>query len=902
MEILSLNGLWAFQTDADGTGAQQSWQTAAVPFAETMKVPGGWLLDGKHDGYHGKAWYKRSFVLDAQQAQKRAVLRFGGVYRYADVYVNGSFVLRHEGYQSSFEADVTAFVRAGENTVAVCADDVRKEYDLMVEGPTIFSMPQMRFAGIYETVRLELRQPVYAAAVYAALTPALDAVEAAVELTNTSAAQAPCTVTVCIADAAGAEVKRQTLEVAAATGTQTLICRFDAKDLALWSPESPVLYTVTVCVKTEAGQDVLTQRTGFKYFEVRGRDFYLNGNPYFLRGYGDDFVWPMTAQPDAEEKSFYYPGLQRAKAYGFNAERCHSHFPFEAYFEAADELGLLIQPELALANIPVDWLTPQAADFFLAEWEPLVKTHRHHPSVMAWCGGNEMEWGYFFEDRIIETARRLDPYRPAVPTDGRWMAREVADDPNYPYVSVCHVEYTDVLPLDEYADLYTRDDYGKPTLVHEMCNYCTLPPLEDLPKYEGAVSYPDIWAGWQETLRKEGRLPRYADAQKNALALQKLCYKIALEKARLAPPVRGYHIWTIVDYYDTTQGLLNQFFEDKAFTAEEFAALNAPSVLLWDTDRYCFAAGEKAVLRIRLSRFEPEDWPGAALTLTLCGPDGAVCAQHTGTLDAAGHGILSAADWAVAMPDAKTGGKYILTARLTHEKGTLENRWDLWVYPAPAALRKPSQREVFIHYLARHMVESQHRMVRHFTIPMALGENLLVAGFLMGGMLEAVQNGARLLLLAQPDTFAATVTGNAFKSCWWMQEEFFYINRSNNTQVSNVLEDHPALAAVPHAAGWELNWFHLVEQRHAVDLEKLGFAVTPIVYGLGKTLEQRGYLFEFRYGKGAVLVSTLNFEKTNRHHPEVQYTFDRLLDYMDSPAFAPVHEVTPEQLAQALKK
>jgi hypothetical protein len=224
------------------------------------------------------------------------------------------------------------------------------------------------------------------------------------------------------------------------------------------------------------------------------------------------------------------------------------------------------------------------------------------------------------------------------------------------------------------------------------------------------------------------------------------------------------------------------------------------------------------------------------------------------------------------------------------------------VYPAPAALRKPSQREVFIHCLARHMVESQHRMVRHFTIPMALGENLLVAGFLMGGMLEAVENGARLLLLAQPDTFAATVTGNAFKSCWWMQEEFFYINRSSNTQTCGVLENHPALATIPHAESWELNWFHLVEQRHAVDLEALGFAVTPIVYGLGKTLEQRGYLFEFRYGKGAVLVSTLNFEKTNLHHPEVQYTFDRLLDYMDSPAFAPVHEVTPEQLARVLKK
>ena len=51
-----------------------------------------------------------------------------------------------------------------------------------------------------------------------------------------------------------------------------------------------------------------------------------------------------------------------------------------------------------------------------------------------------------------------------------------------------------------------------------------------------------------------------------------------------------------------------------------------------------------------------------------------------------------------------------------------------------------------------------------------------------------------------------------------------------------------------------------------------------------------------------MLVSTLNFEKTNLCHPEVQYVFARLRDYMDSPAFAPVCSVTPEQLAQALKK
>ncbi len=902
MESILLNGLWAFRTDPDNTGVQQGWYAGDVPFAEELKVPGGWLLDGSHEGYHGKVWYKRSFSLTAQQTQKCAVLRFGGVYRYADVYVNGRFVLRHEGYQSAFAVEITPFVQAGENTVAVMVDDVRKEYDLMVEGPTIFGMPQMRFAGIYEPVRLELREPVYTADVYAALTETLDTVQLRLELENSTGAHCTAQIAVCVADANGCAVKTLQWQQPLAPGMSVCEKSISAQGFRLWSPEQPVLYTVKVVLETAAGTDRLEQRTGFKHFTVRGQDFYLNGQPYFLRGYGDDFVWPMTAQPSATDKSFYYPGLQRAKEYGFNAVRCHSHFPFEPYFEAADELGLLIQPELAFANIPVDWLTENAARFFLCEWEALVKEHRSHPSVMAWCGGNEEEWGYFFEDRIIEAARRLDPYRPAVPTDGRWMAREVAKDNNYPYVSVCYVEYTDVLPLDEYADLYDRDDCGKPTLVHEMCNYCTLPPIHDLPKYAGAVNEPAAWKTWAEKLQAAGRMPMYERGAKNALALQKLCYKLALEKSRLAASVRGYHIWTIVDFYDTTQGLMNHFFEDKAFSAEEFSVLNASSVLLWDTDRYCFAAGEETTLRIRLSRFEPQARMRAQLTLMLCGQDGLPCAQTIVTADVCGHGVQPLTDWLLCLPAVTFGEKFTLTARLLQNEKILENRWDLWVYPRPQPAPAVSGREVFIHYLARHLVEKQSRMVRHYTIPMDLGGNLLVTGCLMGGMLDAVYSGTRLLLLAGPDTFRACITGNAFKSCWWMQEEFFYINRSNNTQTTGVLEDHPSLKQIPHTDGWELNWFHLVEQRHAVDLENLGFAVTPIVYGLGKDLEKRAYLFEFRYGKGAVLVSTLNFEKTNLIHPEVQYTFDRLVDYIDSDAFAPECGVTPEQLEKALKK
>lgn len=900
METILLNGLWDFAVDPQGDGEALGWHCGAA-LKEKMAVPGGWLLDGSHEGYHGRAWYATRFSLTPQQAAACAALCFGGVYRYADVYINGCLVLRHEGYQSAFEADVTGLVRAGENTVAVRVDDVRREYDLMVEGPTIFCMPQMRFAGIYEPVWLELRAPVRTAALYAPLTPALDAVELRTEWENRTGEPVTAAVTAKILDSEDRTVKCAAWEQVIPAGKSGSEYRIPADGLALWSPEEPVLYTVCITLQWAAGCDHFTQRTGFRYFGVRGGDFILNGQPYFLRGYGDDFVYPMTAQPSATDKSFYYHGLRRAKEYGFNAVRCHSHFPFAPYFEAADELGLLIQPELAFANIPVDWLTEDAAQFFLAEWEALVKEYRHHPSVMAWCGGNEEEWGYFFEDRIIGTARRLDPYRPAVPTDGRWMAREIAEDDNYDYVSVCCVEYTDVLPLDEYADLYDRDDCGKPQIVHEMGNYCTLPDIDGLARYEGAKSEPHTLRAWAQKIGAAGRLPLYPAAAENARTMQRLCYKLALEKARLSKAFRGYHLWTITDFYDTTQGLLDPFFADKAFTAQSFAALNAPTVLLWDTPRYCFAAGEETEFVIRLSRYGLPELHTAALTLTLRGAD-TVYAQQRFAVPVEDCGVQTLAAWRVTLPPVHTAEKLYLTARL-EEAAVPENSWELWVYPAPAACAAPpSVREIYIHYLARHLVEHDRRMVRHFTIPMPLGENLLVTGYLMGGMLEAVGKGARMLLLAQPDTFAETVTGNAFKPSWWMQEEFFYINRSNNTQTSNLIADHPALAAVPHGDCWDLSWFHLVEQRHAVDLEKLGFAVTPIVTGLGKELERRGYLFEFAYGHGAVLVSTLNFEKKNLVHPEVQYIFDRLVDYVDSAAFAPQHSVTPQQLAAALRR
>ena len=75
-------------------------------------------------------------------------------------------------------------------------------------------------------------------------------------------------------------------------------------DFRPWSPEHPNLYTGIIEL-VENGNVVQTRRErfGVRKIEVRGRDFYLNGKPFFIRGFGDDAAYPITGMtpPDIEK-------------------------------------------------------------------------------------------------------------------------------------------------------------------------------------------------------------------------------------------------------------------------------------------------------------------------------------------------------------------------------------------------------------------------------------------------------------------------------------------------------------------------------------------------------------------------------------------------------------------------
>ena len=114
-----LDGQWLLGIDPDNRGKDDRWWAAPVPDGQTTKVP--WIIQDAFPGYHGVAWYWRTFVAPANpHPDGRYLLRFWAVDYLADVWLNDTHVGGHEGGETPFVLDVTeAVVPDAETRLAV---------------------------------------------------------------------------------------------------------------------------------------------------------------------------------------------------------------------------------------------------------------------------------------------------------------------------------------------------------------------------------------------------------------------------------------------------------------------------------------------------------------------------------------------------------------------------------------------------------------------------------------------------------------------------------------------------------------------------------------------------------------------------------------------------------------
>ena len=209
----------------------------------------------------------------------------------------------------------------------------------------------------------------------------------------------------------------------------------------LWIPGTRAaranLYWAHCTLASADGSTLSTRsiRFGVKKIELVGSRIMFNGERLYLRGFGDDAAYATTAAPPTDQ-AFYYRQLRDMRSLGFNFIRLHTHSMPSEFFDVADELGFLCDPEFAITHespsLKLGWLENSAVrEVFNASFTSVVQRHAHRPSIFAWVLSNEMYFSnetakYWYDSgdnsqlfvQLYRWAKSFDPERPCYYADG----------------------------------------------------------------------------------------------------------------------------------------------------------------------------------------------------------------------------------------------------------------------------------------------------------------------------------------------------------------------------------------------------------------------------------------------------------------------------------------------------
>lgn len=264
--------------------------------------------------------YEKTFHIPVGWKGKNIIIRFEGVYRKADIFVNGAKAGRIVNGYTEGIFDLTEILHYGtENRIKVLADHSQ--------------VPNSRWhtgSGIYRPVTLFVLEPSHIG---------LDGVRIS------TISYAPAKIGVSVKHTGG-EVSVFVLDknriVSAATGDKVLLEIPNAK---LWSDMDPYLYTCEVILEADGGiTDIRRVPFGVRKIEWSTKGLFINGQETLLRGgwihYGDRILGACTFA-EAEERK-----VRILKEYGYNAIRSPHNFCSRAMLDACDRLGMYRMDEI----------------------------------------------------------------------------------------------------------------------------------------------------------------------------------------------------------------------------------------------------------------------------------------------------------------------------------------------------------------------------------------------------------------------------------------------------------------------------------------------------------------------------------------------------------------------------
>ena len=620
---VSLDGTWEFQVgtgDEIDTSHIQAWRAAVVPMPWQAQFE-----DLRNTA--GVAWYRRRFKLYPESLisayDTAAVLHFGAVDYHAAVWLNGEYVGEHEGGYLPFEFEVIRLLRNGDNELLVRVvdptDDRRRYADFpLSEVPHGKQSWYGPIGGIWQSVWLEFRPELYISQVRLNPSPGDATVGVQVVLSETpkETFQVLCTVV----DASGKTIGSGTLDQGL-----TGVIRLENPP-ALWSPDFPVLYTVSASLHANGRPVHLVHRTcGFRTVEARDGRIFLNGNPTYLRGVLDQAYYPET---------IYTPNSLRlleaqartAKSLGFNCLRVHLKVEDPLYYDVADRLGLLVWTEIPSWAL----LTEKSMERVRHTFRGMVERDGHHPSIIAWTLINE-NWGtdlarneehrHWLADFYHE-AKTIDPSRLIIDNSAcegnAHIASDLEDFHNYCAIPDHARDWENwVAEFAQRSDRVWFQDFilerraDLPLIVSEFGNW-GLPDPETIQEHgaepwwfetgfewEGGIVYPHGVIQRFQACGLAELFPSYKEFTDHAQEHMARSLHYEISTMRLQDAIAGYIITEFTDVHWECNGLLTMQRQPKHRLDPLLKDLNQDRIVLLRPAKWCGRPGMPLEVNIR---------------------------------------------------------------------------------------------------------------------------------------------------------------------------------------------------------------------------------------------------------------------------------------------------------------
>ncbi|KAH7253304.1 glycoside hydrolase superfamily [Fusarium solani] len=403
----SLNGIWTWKA-ANGKKDVENLPKAGalerevlVPSCIESALSGLQILDVRD------MWYERTFEVPEEWKDRKVLLNFESVDYKATVFVNGAKKTTHVGGYDRFTIDVTENIKFGaSNELLVFVHDPT-DSDVIPIGKQTLKPSHIFYrscSGIWQQVWIE--------AVPGDHITHLDVAAGAdgkVSVTVHTSQQAKGFFQFALTEADGSTK-------ASHSGVTNQEFTFTVESPKLWWPDSPALYNFTVTL--ESG-DKVHSYTGFRTISKGKVDGVtrplLNGEFVFQFGTLDQGFWPDGLYTPPNREAMIYD-LQLLKKFGFNSIRKHIKVEPDLFYQACDQLGLMVIQDMPSLPASGDRKpdSKQQAEF-KRQLEVVINQHKSYPSIVTWVIYNE-GWGQQTvspppEKDLTQLVRQLDKTR-----------------------------------------------------------------------------------------------------------------------------------------------------------------------------------------------------------------------------------------------------------------------------------------------------------------------------------------------------------------------------------------------------------------------------------------------------------------------------------------------------------